>query len=351
MSPPSRPLLLLAAAAALALRAASAESASCGADGVCTSPLILVASATATTGAQAVAALSAAGARVRAMVRKLDDPRAAPLKALPGVELVAGDFDDAASVAAALSGTQRALLVSGAFAYEQFERESLFCEAAAAAGLEVVVRVGTGSFLTKAGTKGAYGRAHHGVEAFVASMGYPHITLHPNWFTSNWLGNAAEAKASGTITLPVRGDGPRRFAFIDPRDVGGAAAAVLMLPSPDLRPLIAKAHLELHGPAAVNFVDVAAALSGAVGYPIKINTVDRDAWANVLVGYGIPRVFATSFLETVEQIDGVVPRGYPADTVSSTPMMTETSPELLKFYQPRFTIADWAEANKAAFAK
>ena len=145
------------------------------------SPLILVASATATTGSQAVAALSRAGARVRAFVRKLDDPRAKALAALPGVELVAGDFDDAKSVAAALAGVQRALLVSGAFAYEQFERETLFIEAAAAAGLEVTVRIGTASALVKPGTKGAYGRAHHGIDAFIASMGYKVVTLNPNW--------------------------------------------------------------------------------------------------------------------------------------------------------------------------
>ena len=50
------------------------------------SPLILVASATATTGSQAVAALSRAGARVRAFVRKLDDPRAKALAALPSLD-------------------------------------------------------------------------------------------------------------------------------------------------------------------------------------------------------------------------------------------------------------------------
>ena len=215
------------------------------------SPLILVASATATTGSQAVAALSRAGARVRAFVRKLDDPRAKALAALPGVELVAGDFDDAASVARALAGTQRALLVSGAFAYEQFERETLFIEAAAAAGLEVVVRIGTASPLVKPGTKGAYGRCHHGVDAFIASMNYKVVTLNPNWYMSNWLGNAGEAKATGKISLPVAGTGPRA-RFIDPRDVGGAAAAILTLPSPALAPFIAKRNIEVHGPAAIN---------------------------------------------------------------------------------------------------
>ena len=143
--------------------------------------LVLVASATATCAASAVEALSAGGIAVRAFVRKLDDARAAPLAALPGVQLVAGDLGNASDVAAALAGVARAMLVTGAFSYEQFETESLFIEAAVAAGVEVVVRVSTASCLIKPGTKGAYGRAHHGLEAFAKAGGYPVVSLNPSW--------------------------------------------------------------------------------------------------------------------------------------------------------------------------
>ena len=102
---------------------------------------VLIASATATTAASAIEALSAAGIPVRAFVRKLDDPRAAKFAALPHVELFAGDLTDPSSVAAALSGVTRAMLVSGAFSHDQFETEVAFIEAAAKAGLEITVRV------------------------------------------------------------------------------------------------------------------------------------------------------------------------------------------------------------------
>ena len=293
-------------------------------------------------------ALSAAGARVRALVRKLDDPRAAPLKALPGVELFQGDFDDAASIAAALVGVQRAMLVSGAFAFEQFDRETGFIELAAAAGVEVTVRIGTFSALIKPGTKGAYGRAHHGISTFIKDMGYPVVSLLPNWYLSNWMSNAGEAKASGTITMPVKGDGPRKSAFIDTKDVAAAAAAILTLPSAELAPFIAKRDIEVHGPTPCNFADVAAALSRATGREIKINAVPRDAWVNTLVGYGLKRVFATSFLETIEQADGVLPKGYPADTIDKIGEL-RTSPELLRIWAPKVTLDAWAESVKAAF--
>lgn len=317
---------------------------------------ILVASATATTGSATVRSLSAMGVAVRAMVRKLDDPRAVALASLPGVTTVEGDFDDHDSIASVLRGIRRCLLVSGAFAYEQFERETHFIEAAAAEGVEAIVRVSTASFLIKPGTKGQYGRTHHGIEAFSDVGKYPVVHLNPNWFLTNWLGNAAEAKAAGTITAPISGDGPRDMHFLDPRDLGDAAATILTLSLDDLGPLIEKGKLEIHGPAPCNYADKAAALSDAVGYKIEIQQVPREAFIKALQGFGIPRAFASSFCETYEQADGVVPpgyEGYGSDGGRSNWNLSETSPELTKHWTPRYTVSDWvkSDAVMAAFKK
>jgi NAD(P)H dehydrogenase (quinone) len=321
------------------------------------SGLILVASATANTGSACVTSLSEKGAKVRAFVRKADDPRAIALAALPGVELFTGDMSDPESVASSLTGVSRCLLVSGAFQYEQFEIETLFIEAAAKAGVEVVVRISTASFLIKPGTKGAYGRTHHGIEAFAAQGKYPVVNLNPNWFMSNLNGNGGEAKATGKISLPVTGNGPKDFNFVDPRDVGSAAAAILELPSDKLAPFIAVRCIEVHGPKPSNLAEQASALSTAMGYEITINAVPRDAWAGVLIGYGVPRVFATSFLETVEQVDGVVPPGYESygsDGGRSTWSVTTSSPELLAIgWTPKYDVHAWASspATMAAFQR
>ena len=143
--------------------------------------LVLIASATATTAASAVEALSAAGIAVRAFVRNAEDPRVAKFAALPNVTLFPGDLTNSEHVAAALSGVTRALLVSGAFSHDQFETETLFIEAAARAGLEITVRVSTASLLIKPGTKGAYGRAHHGIQSFIEAGKYKVVDLNPDW--------------------------------------------------------------------------------------------------------------------------------------------------------------------------
>lgn len=314
---------------------------------------ILVASATATTATATITALVEMGApSIRALVRKLDDPRSMALAKLAGVTLVQGDFDDHESIAKAVTGVSRALLVSDAFSYAQFEREVFFVETAEKAGVDCVVRVSTASGLIKPGTKGAYGRAHHGIQAFCEAGNHKVVHLNPNWYMSNWLGSATEAKASGTITLPVTGDGPK-VAMIDPRDIGTAAAIILTLPDAGLQPFLKKMYIEIHGPAKINFDDKAAALSKACGYPIKINTIPREPFLGALLGMGIPRVFANSYLETMEQIGGVTPPGYPAIKGGGDDFPQATSAELAAVWKPKYDVGAWAASPtvQAAFAK
>ena len=274
----------------------------------------------------------------------------AKLAALPGVSVFAGDLMVHADVAKALEGVSRAMLVSGAFSHDQFEVEAHFIEAAARANLEITVRVSTASGLIKPGTKGAYGRTHHGLAAFNEASKYRCVDLCPDWFLTNFNGNAGEAKATGKISLPVAGTGPA-MTVLDPRDVGAAAAAILLQPAAGLAPFLAKRVIEVHGPSKVNFEAVVAALAKAAGYPIDINQVPRDAWAGALQGYGVPRVFAVSFLETVEQADGVIPLGYEA--YGAPHWCDETSPELLAIGWKAKTLEQWANAPEtmAVWAK
>jgi uncharacterized protein YbjT (DUF2867 family) len=132
--------------------------------------------------------------------------------------------------------------------------------------------------------------------------------------------------------------------MIDPRDVGTAAAAILLAPAAGLAPLLAKRKLEVKGVSRVNFADVAAALSKAVGYEIALNPVPRDAWAQTLMGYGVPRVFAMSFLETYEQMDGVVPAGYEGYGADLFAWPQESSAELLALGWSAKTVEAWAAA-------
>lgn len=138
---------------------------------------ILVAAATANTGGNLVKQLSLEGkVDIKAAVRSRDDVRATELAALPRVTVVVLDFDDVATVSAALAGVDRAFLVSAPFDNLQFERETDFLALAGAEGIPTV-RVGTYTGLYGAGTKTSYGRAHHGIEAYADINGIPTVTL------------------------------------------------------------------------------------------------------------------------------------------------------------------------------
>lgn len=79
-----------------------------------------------------------------------------------------------------------------------------------------------------------------------------------------------------------------------------------------------------------------------------------EAWVATLQSYGLPRVWATSFAETVLQADGVTPKGYPAPKAGDATMEgLDTSPELLAIWKPAHSVQDWANSAevKAAFAK
>ena len=146
----------------------------------------LVASATANTGGNAIRALSDMGYEVVGLLKDKTDDRAKPLLDLPNVTLVEGNFDDPESIKRNLVGIHRAILVSSAFAYEHFERDTGFIELCEEAGVEAVIRISTTSCLVQPGTKVFYGRCHHAIEAFCKGYNaerkqFPVIHLNSNW--------------------------------------------------------------------------------------------------------------------------------------------------------------------------
>merc|ERR1711871_1759430 len=121
--------------------------------------------------------------------------------------------------------------------------------------------------------------------------------------------------------------------FIDTRDVGAAAAAILTSNSETFKKFIAAGKIEIHGPESTSFQEQIAKLSKAVGYDIKINTVPGSAWVGALMGFGMSKLFANSFLDTVEICD--------SKRTPYQPMVQKTSELLLSIYKPKYTVDDW----------
>ena len=93
--------------------------------------------------------------------------------------------------------------------------------------------------------------------------------------------------------------------------------------------------LEIHGPEMTSFQEQVAKLSKAVGYDIKINKVPGSGWVGALVGFGMTKLFAESFLDTVEIVD--------LKKEPKRPVQTKTSELLLSIYKPQYTVDDWCK--------
>lgn len=236
--------------------------------------MILVTGATGTTGGATLTALAAYDEPVRVLVR---DPGA--FDAPAGVEVVAGDFADAASLDAALAGVSHAYMVLPA-SPDHVALETAFVQAAVRAGVEHLVK------LSVIGADGPpisgmrFGEAHQALEAVVRESGIGHTFLRPNGFMQNYLGQAASIAAQNAFYSPL--DDQAVVSYVDARDIGEVAAKVLTEPGH-----LGKGYT-LTGPRALTDDGFAAAASAVLGREISHVLVPVDAARENMLSMGYP---------------------------------------------------------------
>ena len=231
-----------------------------GATGTVGKPLALRLAAAAS--APAASASGGPRIRVRALVR--DPARAAGL-AEAGVALVAGAFEDAAKMAAALDQVDTLVLITAAGAGAA-DLAHAAVEAARAAGVRRIVRLSA----IKASADGPTDntRQHARTEAEIRATGAAFVFLRPVAFYQNLLWSAGEVLSQGTLH---QGTGDARVNLIDTRDVVDCLERVALSDELDGQTF------ELTGPAPVSNAEVAASLARALGRPVRYVPVAPDA--------------------------------------------------------------------------
>jgi uncharacterized protein YbjT (DUF2867 family) len=217
--------------------------------------MILVFGATGNAGGAVVRELAAAGADVRAVVR---DPQRADLP--PGVEVVAGDLGEAATLRPALAGVDAAFLLSG---YDGID--SLVPEMPAA-GLERVVLLSS-SAAPGGDRSNAVARYHIVSEQAVRDSGLAWTFLQPNSFMSNtlrWIPQLRQGDLVREAFAEVA------IAMVDPADIAAVAARALL--SSDLE----GRSLRLSGPEALRPADRLRILGNALGRDLRFEAVPDD---------------------------------------------------------------------------
>jgi uncharacterized protein YbjT (DUF2867 family) len=229
---------------------------------------ILVTGATGNTGRSLVEALVRLGAPVRAMVRD----QASRAKLPDGVQVAVADFEDPASLAAALDGAGRAYLVTPSS--EQAEaQQQRFADLAAAVGVRHLVVLSQLAAAEDSPVR--FLRYHAAVERHVRDLGIGYTFLRPNLFFQGLLALAKPIAAEGRFFAPI-GDTP--VSAVDVRDIADVAAAALTQAGHE------GATYTLTGPAAVTHAEMATALGAALGREITFIDVPPEAFADSLHG-------------------------------------------------------------------
>ena len=242
---------------------------------------VLVTGATGTVGAHVVRALRERGVAVRAFVR--DRVRAAHVLG-EDVELVAGDFADRGSLERALRGTQRVFLACGN-APAQVEHECAAIDAAAAADSERVVKLSGPAPAIDSPL--VFDHWHGQIEAHLERSGLAWTLLRPSAYMTNLLQHAGSIQHMDTLFAPAAA---ARISFVDPYDVGEAAAAALTGDGHD------GLAYTLTGPEAIAFEQIAQDLSLALGRRIEFVDVPDDVAREGMRNAGMPPFVADAII-------------------------------------------------------
>src|SRR5262245_19488916 len=235
--------------------------------------MILITGATGNNGRELVRQLAAAGQRVRALVR--NTAKAADLKST-NVELAIGDFDQPATLDAALRGVEKAFLLTPV-AEHFVEWQSAFIEAAQRAEVKHLVKFsGMGA---DSNVKAELLRLHNETDNLLRKSAVPFTILQPNSFHQNILSSAETIKTQGAFYWPLKNAAQ---STVDIRDVNAIAARAFTSPGHEGNTYV------ITGPEALTFQQAAEKLSAVLGRDIQYVDVPLSAAEDGMRKSGMP---------------------------------------------------------------
>ena len=197
-----------------------------------------------------------------------------------GVQVKSMDYSDAASVANALKGARKVLLISGSEVGQRVDQHRTVIEAAKAEGVELVAYTS----IANADTTGMKLAAEHqATEAILKESGIPFALLRNGWYLENYTDQLPGTLAQGALAGSA-GDG--KVSAASRADYAEAAAAVLIADNQAGRVY------ELGGDHAFTLAELAREISAAAGKPVAYQDLPAEDYAGLLAGFGVPQAFA-----------------------------------------------------------
>jgi len=244
--------------------------------------MILITGATGNVGVELVKKLAGGRQRVRAFVHRRASARAI---ALPGIEIIEGDFAQPATFTRALVGIDRLfLLIPSSSEVEQQQRN--FVDAAKRSDVRHIVKLS--QFAADANAPGRFQRYHGAVENYIRASSIPFTFLRPNLFMQGLLNFRSVISSRGSLYAPA---GNAKISVVDVRDIAALAARALTEPGHEGKTY------DITGPQALTHAEMADQLSWALAKPIKYVDVPPAAMREALLGFGMPVWQADGLLE------------------------------------------------------
>jgi len=196
-----------------------------------------------------------------------------------GIDFRQADYDDPGTLAAALNGARRLLLISSSEVGKRVGQHKAVIDAAGDAGVELIAYT---SILHADRSPIGLATEHRATETLLADAGLPYTLLRNGWYSENYAGQVAGALEHGL--MGCAGDG--RICPATRADFAAAAARVL------LDDAHAGRVYELAGDDGFTMTGFAAEIARQSGKPVRYTNLSQADYAAALVGAGLPEAVA-----------------------------------------------------------
>jgi uncharacterized protein YbjT (DUF2867 family) len=215
---------------------------------------------------------------VRILVR--DRAKASSREGISTIEIVEGDMSDPSSLAAALDGVDRALMISSP-SVDMVDTQRAFIDASKAAGVRHVIKFS--GLDARPETTFLFGRMHKQIEEYLEASGLAWTHLRPTGFMQEYLGEAPTIINDDALYLPL---GEVRLNPVDLIDVAKVGFALLRDGGHE------GARLVVTGPEALTMREMAVRISRATGKTVRYVSISREQRRQALIAHGIPKEIA-----------------------------------------------------------
>jgi uncharacterized protein YbjT (DUF2867 family) len=239
--------------------------------------MILVTGAAGLSGSAIVKEFSLNKVAVRALVR--DRAKAEAIAKLPGVDIVEGDMARPDTIAPALEGVDRAMMISSA-SPTMLATQTSFIDACRAAGVAHVVKFsGRESGVGFEAANFPFTRMHEEIEDYLENSGLSWTHLRPSQFMQVYLREARTIAGSGMLLLPLENVA---LSPVDIVDIAKIAFAVLTSEGYENR------SLDITGPQALKMAEIAEIISKTIDKPVRYRSIGPEEHRRAMTAAGLP---------------------------------------------------------------